>query len=300
MTAEDLVSDLGLVGTAYAAPVAGGPGVGFHEDVLVTPASVMKVQVALAVEHLISTGALDGAAPRVVPARRRTPGPTGMSLMRDAVSISVRDLVVAMLTISDNVATDELLAVAGLDEVNRATALLGLTRTRVTSDIHTMLEDVAREVGFQDFDALAAHDPSTDGPPSEDEVARRIAQSAPFDPTCGTRTTASEAVALLQAIWSDRAGTPEACRGVRDAMARQLVRARIASGFDRTVTVAAKSGALLGVVRNEAGVVTFPDGAAFAVAVFTRRPAGNAAEPARIDACIGQVARQLVDVLRAG
>lgn len=37
----------------------------------------------------------------------RTPGPIGISLMRDEVSTSVRDLVVAMLTVSDNVATDE-------------------------------------------------------------------------------------------------------------------------------------------------------------------------------------------------
>jgi fatty-acyl-CoA synthase len=35
--------------------------------------------------------------------------------------------------------------------------------------------------------------------------------------------------------------------------------------------VAAKSGGLMGIIRNEAGVVTFPDGAAYAVAVFTRK-----------------------------
>jgi beta-lactamase class A len=38
---------------------------------------------------------------------RRTPGPVGISLMRDDVAMSVRDFVVAMLTISDNVAIDE-------------------------------------------------------------------------------------------------------------------------------------------------------------------------------------------------
>lgn len=83
-------------------------------------------------------------------------------------------------------------------------------------------------------------------------------------------------------------------------MSRQLTRNRIASGFDNSVKVAAKSGALLGVVRNEVGVVSFPDGSAYAVAVFIRKRPDNATEPATIDAAIGQVARVLVGELRSG
>jgi beta-lactamase class A len=83
-------------------------------------------------------------------------------------------------------------------------------------------------------------------------------------------------------------------------MSRQLTRHRIASGFDPSAVVAAKSGALLGVVRNEAGVVSFPDGSAFAVAVFTRRGPGDVADPSSIDAAIGRSARSLVDALRDG
>jgi beta-lactamase class A len=54
----------------------------------------------------------------------------------------------------------------------------------------------------------------------------------------------------------------------------------------------------MGVVRNEMGVVTYPDRAAYAVAVFTRREPGNPTEPAVIDAAIGRTARALVDRLR--
>lgn len=80
-------------------------------------------------------------------------------------------------------------------------------------------------------------------------------------------------------------------------MGHQLTRHRIASGFASPVTVAAKSGGLMGIVRNEAGVVTFPDGSAYAVAVFTRsdRATSNAAE---IDAGIGTIAALLIDQLR--
>lgn len=79
----------------------------------------MKIQVAVAVERAISAAMLDGAEARVLTPERRTPGPTGISLMRDEVIMSVRDLAVAMLTISDNVATDELINLAGLEAINQ-------------------------------------------------------------------------------------------------------------------------------------------------------------------------------------
>jgi beta-lactamase class A len=105
-------------------------------------------------------------------------------------------------------------------------------------------------------------------------------------------------VRLLRAIWTDRAAAPAACAAVREAMGRQLTRHRIASGFGPGVEVAAKSGGLMGLVRNEAAVVTFPDESAFAVAVFTRNDPDCPTDPAAIDAGIGRVARAIVDQLR--
>jgi len=218
-----------------------------------------------------------------------------MSLMHDEVSISVRDLVVAMLTISDNVATDELIKVAGLDEINRTTRGLGMERTEITSDLREMLSTIAVDVGFDDFASFVAHDPDIDGAPSSEEIAMRIETCSALDPIRGTRTTAFETVTMLQAIWTDRADEPDACRIVREIMVNQLTRNRIASGFNTATKVAAKSGALMGVVRNEAGVVVLPDGSAFAVAIFTRREKANTTNPAIIDGLIGHVARSLID-----
>ena len=297
MGPEDILIELGLTGAAWAVPIGGGPGVGFNEHRLVTPASVMKVQIALTVEDLIAAGRLDGASPRRLPAAARTPGPVGISLMRDDVIMSVRDLVVAMLTVSDNVATDELLALVGLDEVNRRTGNLGLAHTRIISDLGTMLDQLAGEVGFDDYAGLAAHDPAADGPPSREELVAGIAASAALDPGRGSRTTASDVVRLLRAIWTDAAGDPAACWRVREVMASQLTRARLASGFPASVGISAKSGGLLGVVRNEVGVVGLPDGRAYAVAVFTRREPPNNTDPAVVDTAIGRVARALVDEL---
>lgn len=94
-----MLSDLGILGAAYAAPVSGGPGIG--DDDLVTPASVMKIQVALAIENAIRDGSVDGAERRALRPADRTPGPVGLSLIGDEVTMTVRDLVALMLTISD-------------------------------------------------------------------------------------------------------------------------------------------------------------------------------------------------------
>ena len=296
--AADVLAELGLDGAAFAAPVNRGAGVGFAEHVPVAPASVMKVQVALTVESLIAAGRLNGSESRVLHASGRTPGPTGISLMNDEVTMSVRDLVVAMLTTSDNAATDELIGIVGLEQINSLGAGLGMERTLITADLRQMLGQIAGDAGFADYAALVRHDPTLDGPPTEEEIRHRIALSSSLDPARSTRTTAAEMVELLQQIWSDRAAPAEACRRVREAMTRQLSKSRIASGFDGSVKVAAKSGALLGVVRNEVGVVTFSDGASYAVAVFTRKHPDNTTDPARIDSAIGQVARILIDELR--
>jgi beta-lactamase class A len=156
-----------------------------------------------------------------------------------------------------------------------------------------MLDAMAHEVRFSDYGALAAHDAERDEPPAADEIRRGLAATAALDPARGTRTTAAETVLLLQAIWTDRAGPPQACAAMRTAMGQQLTRHRIASGFGSSVAAAATSGGLMGIARNEAGVVTFPDGAAYAVAVFTRTRPRTTCDPAAVDAGIGRIARSV-------
>jgi len=61
--------------------------------------------------------------------------------------------------------------------------------------------------------------------------------------------------------------------------------------------VAGKTGTLPG-IRNEVGVVEYPDQACYSVAVFTRARSPGQVQPA-IDASIGRAARAAVDWLRA-
>ena len=270
-------------------------GVAFHD--LVTPASVMKVQVALTALTEIHEGRLDGSAMVSLEASKRAPGPVGMSLFDDTVQMSVRDLLVLMMTISDNVATDALIDLVGLETVNATTQLLGLSDTLVASSLKHMLDTVATEAGFTDYAHLVRHDPAVDGPPSEKDVRRAVAASSALDPHRGSRTTPADMVRLLQALWTDAAAPSPVCARLRRLMGQQLTRHRIASGFGPGFAVAAKSGGLMSIVRNEVGVVTDPEGVAYAIAIFTRRPITSTVDPAHIDTAIGSVAKDLVQQL---
>ena len=299
MDISQTLGRVGCTGTVCAAPLAGGPAVEYLADELVTPGSVMKIQVALAALNAVATGRLAGTRRVLLAADSRTPGPVGVSLMADDVEISVRDLVPLMMTISDNVATDALIDLIGLPVINDLTDALGLDRTHIASDLMTMLDDTARELGFAHYSALAAFTPDESGEMSSDVIRQRLATTSALDPTRGARTTARETVRLLQLIWTDQAAAPEACGQLRRTMGQQLTRHRIAAGFGPDVAVAAKSGGLMGILRNEAGVVRYPDGQEYAVAVFTRSDPRTRADERAVNAAIGEIAAQAVTLLRS-
>jgi beta-lactamase class A len=259
-------------------------------------ASVIKVSVALAAETRFADGRLDPRERITLTAATRSPGSVGFSLFRDDVQASLQDLVVAMLTISDNDATDALIRRVGVDALNESAAELGLASTVVTSDEATIVNSIGQEAGFADWNSLWewAARPHTDD--EERQVVHRIAASSALRPDRTTRTSAADMARLLQLIWTGQAGPPQACARVRELMGQQLTKHRLAAAFPPPARVAAKSGSLVGVVRNEIGVIEYPDGRAYCAAVFARqhRPWHH---DAAVNAAIGSAAAAAADML---
>jgi beta-lactamase class A len=261
-------------------------------------ASVFKVSVALEAETQFADGRLDPRQRVTLPATDRTPGNVGFSLFRDDVEASLRDLVVAMLTISDNAATDALLGRLGVDAVNAGSARLGLTGTVITADLRTTINSIGQAAGFAGWDAMWAWNEQPHPADEEDRVLRRLMAADALVPERTTRTTPRDMAILLRLIWTDQAGPPPACRRVRELMGQQLTKHRLAASFPPPARVYAKSGSLVGVVRNEIGIIEYPDGPRYAAAVFARarRPwRGDAA----INAAIGATAAAAVGMLRS-
>jgi len=290
--ADDLAAvfrSAGARGFMHARPVDDGSGeVGVDADAPVVTASVFKVPVLLELARQAAAGEIDLTERVVVPASRRTAGPTGLSVMLDDVEVSWRDLAFFMMSVSDNTATDVIMERVGVDRIAATLLALGLGDTAVDQDCAALLAELAGDLGID----LAGEEPAafTDLDPARVAAARAL--NAPRT----NRTTPREMTQLLSLIWTDQAGLPEACAEVRRIMGLQVWPHRLSSGFPDGVAVAGKTGTLPG-IRNEAGVVTYPDGRSYAVAVFTVADSLASQQPA-VDAAIGHAARLAVDSMR--
>lgn len=260
--------------------------VGADEPVVM--ASVYKLPLLVAFARLVEAGDLDPAEPVTVPASRRTPGPTGLSALRDAVTMTWRDLMTLTITHSDNTAADVVLARVGLDRVNAMLHLFGLHGTRVRSGTDAVQHRLREETGAGDVAGAFAALARDDG----------VGDVAAYDPALTSATTARDTTRLLARIWDDTAATPDGCRFARDLLGAQIWTHRLRSGFPRGARVAGKTGTI-GAVRNEVGVVTFDGEHPVAVAVFTRAARADPILP-RADAVIGEAARIAVTDLRSG
>jgi len=276
----------GVRGWLHAVDIDDGAEVGHGADDAVTLASVAKVPILVALHRAADAGRLR-LADQVELDVERTTGVAGLSAMRDEARLSLRDLAVLMVTVSDNAAADALLDRVGLDAVQRAVDDLGLTRTVVAAscrDQYDMLVDDLSRSGLTLAKALA--DPMV------------LDRFRVLDPTAtGTnRSTPRDTTTLLSRIWRDEAASPDACAEMRRVLRLQVCRHRLPSGFPTDeVLVAGKTGSLLN-LRNEIGVVEHPDGQRFALGVFTRANTATLANPTA-EAAIGTAARLAVDQL---
>ena len=293
---ERMFAAAGCEGTLCVQDAEGQREVGVSPDQPVVAASVFKVLVAVEVERQLGDGRLDPSQRVRLAAAERTPGPVGFSLYHDDVEVSLADLLVPMLTISDNDATDALLRLVGVGACNATAAELGLRETVIAEDLRATINSIARAAGFAHWGELQAWGARAH-PPAEDAAAHERVLAAPaMRARTATRTTARDMCLLLRLIWTDQAAPADGCQRIRRLMAQQLTRHRLAAAFPPPARVSAKSGGLLGVYRNEAGVIAYPDGRWYTAAVFTRTTDPQVDERS-INAVIGQAAARAVELL---
>ena len=286
---RELFAGVGAQGWLHARALGGGTagevGVGADEPVVL--ASVVKILVVLEYARQAAAGQLRADERTRVRAADRLGG-LGTAGCLDDVDISWRDLAWLAMSISDNTAAELLLRRVGVDTVRALAAELGLVATRVEGGPRHAIETLVDDVAGGDLEEFAARFPRL-GP-------EQVRSLRAVDPVEATASTPRDVTALLAAIWSDRAGPAAACAEVRSLMARQANWHRLGAGFPDDVAVAAKTGTLAS-VRNEAGVVTFPDGRSYAVAVFTAHDTPGRRRP-DLDVAIGRAACAAVTALR--
>ena len=278
--------EAGVDAAFHAVDLTTGAEVGHRPDELSVAASVFKLPVLVALVRAADAGVLDLGRQVTVPVEGRAPGPTGVSAMSDPVTMSLRDLARSMIVVSDNAATDVVLDAVGLPAVTATLTALGLDSTQVLVDVNGLFDTIVQDAGLASF---------ADFPPAPE--LRDLLTWRAVRPSETNATTPRDMTRLLGLLHRDEAASPAGCDLVRTILGQQVWPHRLASGFpEDTIVTGGKTGTLPR-VRNEVGLVHYPDGSAYAVACFTWARTGTVKNPAA-DAVIGRAARLAIDALR--
>ncbi|MFD7747379.1 serine hydrolase [Streptomyces sp. NPDC059698] len=283
--------DAGLRACLLVRDLGTGEELGIEPDTELPSASLVKVPLALATLERVRRGELDGATPvEVAPGRVTTPGPTGLSRFRHPARIAIDDLLYLSTCLSDGTAADALFTLTPPDRVAavlREAGLRGITVRHRTEELF----DTPAERFDPDQTHLAhalAIDAGTSG------RGHRVAQ---LDTTRANTGSARSFVDLLQTLWTPSKIHPEVAERMRDLMAHNVLRHRLAPDFSSDASSwSSKTGTLLN-LRHEIGVVEHADGQTFAIAVLTESSVPAGAQPG-VDAVMAEAARSLRDHLR--
>ncbi|WP_433716697.1 serine hydrolase [Nocardia sp. CA-084685] len=284
---EEIFGKAGVQGWVHARcfDCAGEVGLGADEPVVL--ASVVKVPLVLEFARQVVAGQLD-PTDRVRATAVDRLGGIGTAGCLDDVEFSLRDAAFFALTVSDNTAADLLFERVGLDNVRSLVRELGLTETRIVGSPRYIVQTMAEDIGASDTAEFARRFPTLS---VSDVLGTRA-----MDPLRTTASTPREMTRLLTLLGQDRAGDPAACRWVRELMGQQLNWHRLAAAFPPEVSVWGKTGSLPA-IRNEIGVVAYPGGSRYAVAVFTRADTLAQRLP-EVDHAIGAAARSAIHRIR--
>jgi beta-lactamase class A len=289
--AEAIAADwatLGVHGSFLARNLDTGERLGFDVDEPMPLASVVKVPLALVVLDRIAAGELDPAHPVTVDPARSSVGPTGLAAFRHPATVAVGDLLLLMLSVSDNAAADTLLDLVPAADMDERLRAWGCGEIRMRHRMNHMYECAAGAAG-NDFSLaleLALRD---------ERAGRHTIET--LDPAYANAGSAAALVELLRRVWGDKISVPTATAELRRLMGLQVFTHRLASELRAdTLRWSGKTGSFLH-LRHEIGVVEAESGDRVAVAALTRadRCAGLAPD---VDLAIGAAGREAFEALR--
>ena len=264
----------GRVGIA-AIDFATGRTVAVHGNERFPMASVVKLAVAAA--YLAEVDASRRSLTRAITldeSIRSGSDGIGRLMPHPGVTLSAANLIELMLTVSDNTATDMLIAdLGGTAAVQRWLDRNRVAGVRIDREIARLVLDnlgLPMRPGKTAAQTLWASDPLS--------VEARAVAVAGFDSDPRDTATPIAIARFLARIDKGEMLSPTSRSFLLEVMARCRTGAdRIPAGLPAGTPVAHKTGTLLG-ISNDVGIVTLPDRRRIAIAVFTR---GIADGPAR-------------------
>lgn len=142
----------GVMGVA-ALDLTSGEQFGINDSLVFPQGSAIKIPILLEVYKQVAEGRLQLTDTRRVAKKDQVGGAGVLMAFGDGTSqLSLRDLCVLMVVLSDNTAANILIDVVGMEHINRTMASLGLKHTRVQ---RTMMDKAARGRGEENLSTPA-------------------------------------------------------------------------------------------------------------------------------------------------
>jgi beta-lactamase class A len=233
----DLVTELKGTAGIVVRDLSSGEGVGVNADQEFPAASVIKLGVLWQLFQAVEAGRvkLDDRLP--LPEARDIQGSGILREMHSGLMPTVQDVAILMIIISDDVATNMLIDLLGLAEINAALQALGLTRTRLGRKM------------MSPQDAIRV-------PPSSDNVM-----------------SPADAAYLLEAMLRSERASKNSRRQMLEILQKQRLNDRLPVLLPKGLVFPHKTGSLPGVV-NDAGIL-FLGIRPIAMAVLTKELKDN-------------------------
>jgi beta-lactamase class A len=225
-------------------------------------ASVFKIPVLIELLLQVEEGRLSLDERVLVTEALKSPGSGVLKELTSSPALTLADLAMLMIIISDNTATDILVERIGIDAINRRLASWGFAITRVPMDCRGLLFEIAgRPEG--PFTAEARLEVEKALKARERSFAGRAYADADNDVT-----TPRETIALLEMLVTEGRLSSWVRERALSYLRKQQVRDRLPFHLPPAVDIAHKTGSIAG-VRNDAGII-FVERGPVLVCAFTR------------------------------
>ncbi len=289
---ESVLLPLGIEIGFSATHLPSGQTVAINPGRLFPTASVFKIPVMVEVYRQADEGRFRLADRLPMADPQRVIGSGVMQKLDNGLAMTIRDLVMLMIIISDNTATNMLLDLVGAENTTATMRRLGL------ADIHVVLnlpQLFAHSFGLK-LDPLPGY-PAMQAAMRERNMDYDALSFASSDRN--TTCSAADMAALSAMIQQGRAGSPAACADMMTILRAQQLRDRVPR-YLPTGAVGNKTGTFRG-IRNDAGVMLRSDTdiVSFGLFTFDRAdlPPGNSRALARRNALVNDAMAEVGDVL---
>ncbi len=231
-----------------------GEETGLNADDQFPMASTYKVAIMTQVFREVEAGHLSLTDRVTLTEKDRALGSGLFSYMSPGLNPTIHDLLLLMITVSDNEATDLLLKRVGASNVTAMLRQLGIQDMRVDRTTAELINDwlsLANPAfhGLSGAELLAHPDKFSNPTPEQTEKADRAFLNDPRD-----HSSPRAMAELLTKIVRNQAASEKSCKDMLEIMAEQQLRTRM-HRYLEDAQIASKSGTI-GYTINDVGIVT--------------------------------------------